>query len=350
MTEPVDWQPEDLELMSRCPACGGSEIAVALTDVPDPEAPRVRMWRIDRCADCRTFFLNPRPTESSIGKAYEGRYYTHTAPPDPDEWPATRGAAVRARLLKGYVNRRFGYRLSPHSKAGGVIVPLLPGGTALGRNHVRDLPAPAPGARLLDVGCGNGAFLLRMRAAGWEVEGIEPDPAARAFATDAGLPVQAGPLTAGPFEPASFDAVTMNHVLEHLHEPLRVLAACARILRPGGVLWIAAPNGAANGLERYQRHWFPLDPPRHLIFFTPDALRAALSAAGFDEISQPPAALLALRWTYRVSRAFEQGAEDPLTAATMPRGDALHALLADIRTLRHPGSGEELVVTARKAG
>ena len=317
-------------------------------DVPDPESPRLRTWTIDRCRDCETLFLNPRPTEASIGKAYEGRYYTHTAPPDPSAWPATRGAALRERVLKGYVNRRFGYRLSPESSAGRIVVPLLPGGRALASNHVRDLRAPSGAARLLDVGCGNGAFLVRMRAAGWGVEGIEPDPEARAFATGAGLTVHAGPLTTHPFGAAAFDAVTMNHVLEHLHEPREVLAACARVLRPGGVLWIAAPNGAATGLGRFGRHWFPLDPPRHLVFFTPRSLRDALSQAGFVDVSQPPAALLAYRWTYRVSRAFEAGADDPLACTTTERGDAARALVADLRTLFRPGSGEELVLTARK--
>lgn len=344
----VGWSDDELERLERCPACGSADLRNHLHDVPDPEQPGARSWALDRCASCGTTLLNPRPTAEAIGKAYEGQYYTHVAPPDPDAWPETRGAALRERLLKGYVNRRFGYRLSPKSRIGEVVVPLLPGGRALGSNHVRHLSAPRAGARLLDIGCGNGAFLLRMRAAGWQVDGIEPDAEARAFASEAGLAVHAGPLDRESFGEGSFDAVTLNHVLEHLHEPRAVLAACLDVLRPGGIVWLAAPNGGASGLRRYGRHWFPLDPPRHLVFFTPDAIRCALLDTGFAEILQPPAALLASRWTYCVSRAFAQGMARPLEATRMQARDRVGALLADIRTLFQPRTGEELVIAARK--
>jgi SAM-dependent methyltransferase len=189
-----------------------------------------------------------------------------------------------------------------------------------------------------------------MRAAGWDVAGLEPDPAARAFAESAGLTVSEGPLTTGLFPPESFDAVTMNHVIEHLHEPREVLREIVRVLRPGGTVWVATPNGAALGLARYERRWWPLDPPRHLVLFTPDALRHAFLEAGFAEIVRPPSALLATRWTYRVSSAFARGEADPFGFPGIPRRDLLAAVIADLRTLVRAQDGEELVLGARKAG
>ena len=128
----------------------------------------------------------------------------------------------------------------------------------------------------------------------------------------------------------------------------KLLNADGSLQEAGGIVWLAAPNGGASGLRRYGRHWFPLDPPRHLVFFTPDAIRRALLEAGFAEIVQPPAALLASRWTYRVSRAFAQGVARPLEATGMQPRDRADALLADIRTLFQPRTGEELVIAARK--
>jgi 2-polyprenyl-3-methyl-5-hydroxy-6-metoxy-1,4-benzoquinol methylase len=341
------WSEDDVETLDRCPACGSTQVAGYLADVPDPAQPQGRSWSYDRCRACGSLFLNPRPTEATIDRAYLGSYYTHSEPPSEDEWPVSRGAALRERLLKGYINRRFGYRLRPGSAVGGFVVPVLPGARGMGSSHVRDLGAPAPGARLLDVGCGNGGFLVRMAAAGWSVAGIEPDPAARAHAVAAGLHVEPGPAIAEAFPGELFDAITMNHVVEHLHDPVSVLTSCVAALRPGGSLWVAVPSGAADGLTRFGTHWYPLDPPRHLVLFTPKALRGAFVHAGLVDIESPPPTLLATRWTYRVSRAFARGESDPLASRFSSKGDIVAAVMADVRALARSGKGEELVVRAR---
>ena len=61
--------------------------------------------------------------------------------------------------------------------------------------------------------------------------------------------------------------MTLNHVVEHLHDPAGVLRRIAAILRPGGTLWIATPNLHALGHRRYGPDWLALDPPRHLVLF-----------------------------------------------------------------------------------
>jgi 2-polyprenyl-3-methyl-5-hydroxy-6-metoxy-1,4-benzoquinol methylase len=341
------WSDDDVEALERCPACGSGEIGLFLANVPDPTEPDGRRWSYDKCRACDSLVLNPRPTEATIYRAYLGAYYTHSDPPPVEEWPASRGAALRERLLKGYINRRFGYAFEPASAAGSLVVPLLPGARGMGSSHVRDLGAPMPGGRLLDVGCGNGGFLVRMRAAGWSVSGIEPDPEARSHAVAAGLHVQPGPAIAEAFPGELFDAITLNHVVEHLHDPIAVLKSCAQALRAGGSLWVAVPSGAAKGLNRFGVHWYPLDPPRHLVLFTPKALRAALAQAGLLHIESPPPTLLATRWTYRVSRAFEQGNAEPLAERFSSAGDVLAAVAADVSALARSGKGEELVMRGR---
>ena len=276
-----------------------------------------------------------------------GAYYTHTDPPAEDAWPVTRGAAIRERLLKGYINHRYGYGMRPSSALGPLVVPLLPGVRGMGSIHVRDLTAQPTGGRLLDVGCGNGGFLVRMRAAGWSVAGIEPDAQARSHAVGAGLDVREGPSVAEAFPGEQFDAITLNHVLEHLYDPLAVLKACAQAVLPGGTVWVAVPSATGSGLGRFGIYWYQLDPPRHIVLFTVGALRALFVEAGLEHIVTPPPTLLATRWTYRASRAWERREEDPLAAPLASPMDTTAALAADLRTLVQARYGEELVMRAR---
>jgi SAM-dependent methyltransferase len=341
------WSDVDLERLERCPACGSAEIGGFLTDVPDHSMTASRAWAFDKCDACGSLVLNPRPNEATIHRAYLGSYHTHAAPPAEDSWPVTRGAALRERLLKGYINHRFGYGMRPASALGPFVVPLLPGVRGMGSMHVRDLAAQPGSGRLLDVGCGNGEFLVRMRAAGWSVAGIEPDPDARRHAVAAGLDVRDGPSVAEAFAGERFDAITLNHVLEHLHDPAAVLKACAEAVVPGGTLWVAVPSATGAGLARFGVHWYQLDPPRHLVLFTSGALRAVLVSAGLTDVSTAPPTLLATRWTYRASRAFKRGDDDPLVAPLSSKGDIAAALAADVRTLVQPRYGEDLVMRAK---
>jgi SAM-dependent methyltransferase len=339
------WSDGELERVERCPACESSDFAVFLTGARTLAQPSTRTWSYDKCTTCGSVFLDPRPTEETIHRAYRGQYYTHA--PAEDAWPATRGAGLRERLLKGYVNRRFGYRMQPASSLGSIVVPLLPGARGMGSMHVRGLHAPPDGRRLLDIGCGNGTFLVRMRAAGWSVAGIEPDPDARLHAVAAGLDVREGPSVAEAFGGERFDAITFNHVLEHLHHPGATLQAARQALVPGGSLWAAVPSGSAAGLARYGPHWYALDPPKHIVLFTPRALRAAFARAGLGDISSPPPTLLATQLNYRASRAFARGEIDPGAARFANASDVVAAVAADLGTLARSGHGEELVVRAR---
>ena len=182
-----------------------------------------------------------------------------------------------------------------HAIPGGRLIPrVAPARGALVDREIRHLPA-IPGGRLLDVGCGSGAFLVQMAALGWRAQGIDPDPAAVASAREAGLSVTQGTLADLDLDEhaGAFDAVTLSHVIEHLHDPAEDLRRVHRLLRPGGLLWIATPNLEALGLRRFGRDWLGLDPPRHLVLFTRASLERLLRDTGFEP--QPAAARLAPR-------------------------------------------------------
>lgn len=153
-----------------------------------------------------------------------------------------------------------------------------------GRQPLRALAALPPGA-LLDVGCGRGDLGVAFARKGWRVTGVEPSAEACRVARARGVRALVGVLQSVDFEEQSFDAVTMNHSLEHVVDPRADLARVFRLLRPGGLLVIAAPNFACWQRKRFGSAWFPLDLPRHRTHFTPEALGVALTATGFEIIS-----------------------------------------------------------------
>src|SRR5262249_51863612 len=98
------------------------------------------------------------------------------------------------------------------------------------------------------------------------------------------LEVRQGSLEEQNFPPQSFNAVTMSHVIEHVHEPLKMLQECHRILKPGGMLVAVTPNVSSTGHKLFRSAWFPLEPPRHLHLFTPQSLKRLGHEAGFTTV------------------------------------------------------------------
>jgi ubiquinone/menaquinone biosynthesis C-methylase UbiE len=135
--------------------------------------------------------------------------------------------------------------------------------------------------RLLDVGSGTGYFLHTMQAAGWEVAGIEANEAARASTQRKfGLAVQA-PEALPQLPPEGYHAITLWHVLEHVHDLNGYLQQLYRLLHPKGALVIAVPNHQSLDAQHYGPHWAGYDVPRHLWHFAPATLERLLARHGF---------------------------------------------------------------------
>jgi SAM-dependent methyltransferase len=147
---------------------------------------------------------------------------------------------------------------------------------------VERVTGAGPG-RVLDIGCGRGHLLAAFRRRGWAVQGTELTEHSANYPRHVlGLPVHVGPGDALPFEPGSFDAVVMWHVLEHWPDPRVAVAEAHRLLRPGGVLMVGVPNFGSLEARLTRAGWFHLDVPRHLCHLTPASLDRILSEAGFE--------------------------------------------------------------------
>lgn len=136
--------------------------------------------------------------------------------------------------------------------------------------------------RILDIGCGRGLFLHVMQGHGWEVTGVEFNrKTAENLSRTYSIPVVHGDMAEWNFPDASFDVVTMYHVLEHLQNPLETIRKCSSLLRRGGLMVVSVPNIYGVQATFGKRHWFHLDPPLHLHHFSEEGLANILRGASF---------------------------------------------------------------------
>ena len=345
------WPRDELEEVRSCPACGHGDRTNVYTGLRDRLFPTPGSWSLWRCEACRSLYLDPRPSPTSIGRAYE-RYMTHTYPAPPPARTRLAGAA-RERLLNGHLNSRYGYRLEPAASWGGAVVGLVPRMTAQVDRSIRHLRPAGERPRLLDVGCGNGEFMLRMRELGWEAHGVDFDARALQQARAAGLSVREGRLADLDPHERRYDAVTLGHVIEHLHDPVAELRRARELLRPGGMVWLATPNVEALGHRLFRESWLALDPPRHLVLFNAASLTAVLERAGFAPVRRLPPGPGA-RWLFPASHAIARGLDplgaDPVAAAPrLPAGLRLRALAAELASWREPRAAEELILAGWRA-
>jgi len=193
----------------------------------------------------------------------------------------------------------------------------------------RHLPPPSQGSCLLDVGFGNGAFLERAQSAGWKVSGVDPDSTVVEQASERGLDVRQGGIEAFSDCPAAFDAITLSHVIEHVHDPVDVLSWAYKLLKPGGQIWLETPNIDSLGHKQFGCNWRGLEPPRHLVLFNWPALEHLLQVTGFRhlqllpkyDVYAPPATK---------SRALQAG-DSPYSPRRIEPRDQARAWLFELR-------------------
>lgn len=228
-------------------------------------------WDLRKCSDCQVAWLDPQPLPSEIPKLY-ATYYTHDG---------VVPAAKFADLGKGIarcVLARMGYRVEGREGAIARALSHLPALARAASLEAMHLPASQVG-ELLDVGCGNGAFLERMRALGWTVTGVDPDPSAVQYGQKRGLRVFCGSVSDVPAG-RNYDVITLNHVIEHVTDPVHLLQQCAELLGAGGRMILTTPNLLSLGHRWFKKYWRGLEIPRHLKIFSASALTECVRRAG----------------------------------------------------------------------
>jgi 2-polyprenyl-3-methyl-5-hydroxy-6-metoxy-1,4-benzoquinol methylase len=228
-----------------CKLCQSDAWSVSLEGVRDYITEE--LFEIVRCRGCGLAVTRPVPRD--IARYYPARYRTHRQK-QTGHWRTRR----RAREVERQFPRGFN-------------------------------------GRVLDVGCGTGAFAMEMQRRGWNVSVTELDDAVlermRARGMQAKRPENA--MREGFDRP--FDAITCWHVLEHVPDPMAMMKWARTMLAPEGVLLVNVPNLASWQARHFRQLWMHLDVPRHLTHFTPQTLRELLKRAGLRVVSQSTLAI-----------------------------------------------------------
>jgi 2-polyprenyl-3-methyl-5-hydroxy-6-metoxy-1,4-benzoquinol methylase len=144
--------------------------------------------------------------------------------------------------------------------------------------HVPE-PNPLNGHRLLDVGAHVGVFVEVAQERGWQASGLEPSRWAVEQGRERGLDMIQGTLREAELDGASYDAVTMWDVVEHLIDPMADMRETARLLKPGGVFCVHTIN-IDSALARVMGKRWPWLVEMHNYFFSPRTLGAMVEKAG----------------------------------------------------------------------
>lgn len=207
-------------------------------------------FNLFRCEGCGLIFVHPFLSDEALAKYYPQNYYSYEAAA-----PAGSGAARNGSKTAYYLRH-------PFKAANAIVYSKL-----LKQNARVSLPA---GSEVLEIGCGDGAFLIGMRQQGCRVWGVDISEAALGRLKKAAPDTTAycGNVWNAGFPAKHFDLIHLSHVVEHVPDIRSLAAELVRILKPGGQVSVQVPNSASLTPKLFGPIWIHQDTPRHVYVFS----------------------------------------------------------------------------------
>lgn len=232
----------------KCNNCGNNNTVVFLDNVTSWEHPGI--FRLEKCITCTLVYVNPRPTQSEIGKFYPSATY----------W----GDDVRSSGLQDNL-------LEVRKKSYGYLY--------------RNILGLKKKGSILDIGAGTGMFLSYFSELGFQTDGVEFSKDACIYARKTfGIKLKQGDFLDKKFKRNTYDIITLNNSLEHLYDPLKTLIELHKAMKKGGMIVVTVPNIESLAFRLFKSNWYALQPPRHLYHFSEVTLSNIMKKAGFRNI------------------------------------------------------------------
>ena len=234
-------KPDENQLVKTCLVCNGPRVYYLFS---------TSAYRVVRCDDCGLVFLNPQPGDGELSRIYGADYFLGS------DTEAGRQAVSEIKQATARLYLAESCRYSGLKKG-----------------------------CLLEVGCGDGDFLVTAEAEGWQVTGVEYSIAAceKARSRLKHGDVRVGELAQAMLMSEQFDFCVLSDVIEHVRDPLAFLREIHRVLKPGGTLFIATPDIGSWSARLMKQKWMEFKT-EHLVYFDRHTLQTALIKSGFRNV------------------------------------------------------------------
>jgi len=254
-------------IKQQCPLCGSSQTQHAYT-TRDILYNKETLYDYFNCNHCKAVFISPMPSEKQIASFYPDQYMVY------EEVVPKKLSNMEMAVLK----LRFGYKHLNPSFISVLFAPVVSMFKyKLNISFIKN-------GKILDIGCGNGKYLSKMKNLGWQSFGVEFNDVAVKACKKNNLDVFQGELKNAHFEPQEMDLVTARHVIEHIPDVNSFFEEVNKVLKPGGLFHLRTPNTNALGRKFFSTNWYANDAPRHLILFSPENLTQRAEQHGFEEV------------------------------------------------------------------
>ena len=219
---------------TACPLCGErKEKALFVKD----------NFKVVRCTNCTLTYVNPRLDKKAIAESYNKNTIS------PKEYYLRSEAADRIAFKKRWkIIERF----------------------------------TSSRGRVLDIGCNIGIFLSVAKENGWDCYGIDINKSVEKECKQKGIKFAATTLERAKFKKEYFDVIILNDVIEHVHEPKKLMLLVKQFLKKGGIVFLVTPDIGSVTAKVMRRRWHHLKPDEHLTYFTQATMKRLLNDAGLS--------------------------------------------------------------------